>query len=89
MSGHANSLWRTIFETYPCPVCGANPGEPCLTEKGNPTRLPHAMRTRNGNRCPNCGVITSWDNPGALCGRCELVRSLEVERATRYERKDP
>jgi hypothetical protein len=24
-----------------------------------------------------------------LCARCELLRALETERATRYQRRDP
>lgn len=84
------SAWRLTWLSYPCPTCGAAPGEDCLTTGGNVYRDVHADRTRRGNRCPRCGVIVDADHePGQLCARCELVRSLEVERATRYQRRNP
>lgn len=80
--------WHVIFLSYPCPMCGAHPGEECVTSGGN-WAFPHADRTRLANRCPRCGVVVSAEEPGQLCDRCALVRALEVERATRWERLDP
>lgn len=83
--------WRLMYLSYPCPTCGVGPGEDCRTTGGRTKRDGvHADRARRGNRCPRCGTLTDADNlPGQLCARCELVRALEVERATRYERRDP
>lgn len=83
--------WMGVFLTYPCPTCGAGPGQVCVTTTtGKPTSVPHAGRTRNAERCPRCGGITgAKDDPGALCPRCALVRSLEIERSTTWVRQDP
>lgn len=82
--------WQSVFLTYPCPTCGAGPGDPCRTARGNVAEVPHAGRTRNADRCPKCGGITNADTePGGLCPRCALVRSLEVERSTTWKRQDP
>jgi hypothetical protein len=77
--------------TYPCPTCGAAPGEKCRTHTGNRINSAvHADRVADMNHCPRCGARTPADDePGQLCARCELVRSLEVERATRHERRNP
>ena len=81
--------WLAVFLSYPCPRCGAKPGEDCRTASRKRAPLPHAERTRNADRCPRCGVITAHhEDPGALCPRCALVRSLEVERATKFRRTD-
>jgi hypothetical protein len=80
--------WHVVFLSYPCPSCGAKPGEECITTGGR-WAFPHADRTRQANRCPSCGAVVGAENPGALCDRCALVRALEVERATRYVRRDP
>lgn len=89
MAGSRKTLWRLVFLSYPCPTCGAAPGEVCLTTKGKPYYECHAERTRHANRCPRCGMITGADDPGALCERCALVRSLEIERSTTWKRQDP
>jgi DNA-directed RNA polymerase subunit RPC12/RpoP len=87
MTGRAS--WRAVFDTYPCPTCGAEPGEPCTTTTGRLADIPHADRTRAASRCPRCGTITEATDPGALCPRCALVRSLEIERSTTWKRQDP
>lgn len=82
--------WRVVFETYPCPTCGAEAGHVCVTTGGRQADLPHAERTRLADRCPVCGVIVAdRDDPGALCPRCALVRALETERASTWKRIDP
>jgi hypothetical protein len=82
--------WRLVYLSYPCPVCIAAPGEDCITATGKLKREVHADRARQGNRCPRCGALTSSDNePGQLCDRCELVRALEVERASYHRRRNP
>jgi len=86
---HEKAAWRAVFESYPCPTCGVPKGASCRTTSGRVADIPHAERTRLANRCPRCGVIVSGDDPGALCDRCALVRSLEVERATTHKRVDP
>ena len=84
------AAWRLVFQSYRCPTCGAAPGEVCVTTGGRPYPECHAERTRNADRCPSCGTITGADTePGALCPRCALVRSLEIERATTWKRNDP
>jgi len=84
------ATWAAVFLTYPCPTCGAGPGEPCQTASGRVADIPHAGRTRNADRCPRCGSITGAEaEPGALCARCALVRALEVERSTTWKRQDP
>lgn len=84
------SAWRAVFQSYPCPTCGALPGEVCTTTGGRVADIPHVDRTRNADRCPRCGTITgAGADPGSLCGRCALVRALEIERATTWKRRDP
>jgi hypothetical protein len=52
--------------------------------------MPHAGRTREGPRCPRCGVLQDWEvEVGGLCRHCALIRSLEVERATKHIRQMP
>lgn len=83
------AAWQLVFLSYPCPACDAAPGEDCYTSTGRTTRQLHAERARQGNRCPHCGMLTNADDePGQLCPRCELIRALEVERATKYKRRD-
>jgi hypothetical protein len=84
------SPWRLIYLSYPCPTCEAAPGEDCYTSSGKMTREVHAERARHGQRCPQCGTLTSADDlPDQLCRRCELVRALEVERSSKYRRENP
>lgn len=83
------ATWQQVFLSYPCPTCGAEPGEACMTTGGREAQLPHADRTRAANRCPTCGTIVNDGNPGALCARCALVRALEVERSTTWHREEP
>lgn len=40
---------RCMNVNITCPVCGAEPGQPCLTTLGRPCR-DHAGRTRRANR---------------------------------------
>jgi hypothetical protein len=82
--------WRLVYESYPCPKCGVPAGFPCRTKSGQQADMPHADRTRMADRCPVCGAIVANDaDPGGLCARCRLVRSLETERATTWKRQDP
>lgn len=83
------AAWRLVFLTYPCPTCGAAPGEKCVTSGGKPAReYTHAARGQQGTRCHNCRALLGYDaEPGDLCGRCSLVRSLEIERATKWQRR--
>lgn len=80
--------WRALLYSYPCPTCGAQPGDPCLTYNRKKAQTPHAARTRHGARCPRCNALIAWDSmPGDLCDHCALIRSLEVERATKHRRQ--
>lgn len=80
--------WRIVFLTYPCPTCGAAPTYDCVTANGKPYTDIHVERTRNANRCPRCGsLIAADDEPGAYCPKCQLLRQLEVERATLHKRR--
>jgi hypothetical protein len=82
------AAWRVLFQTYPCPTCGADVGEECTTRGGNPAWVAHAARARHGARCPVCATLLPAEaDPASLCDRCALVRSLEVERATRHHRR--
>jgi hypothetical protein len=84
------ATWRVVFESFPCPTCGAGPGEHCTTTTGNRKSEPHVDRGRDGARCPKCRSHLAWDaEPGDLCGRCEQVRALEIERATVWKRRNP
>jgi ribosomal protein S27AE len=88
MTEYRRAAWRLIFITYPCPTCGAQPGEECRTETGHIYKQTHAARTRNGDRCPRCGtILMAHEQPGTLCARCQLLRRLETERATTHKRK--
>ena len=80
--------WRAVFLTYPCPTCGAKPSEECVTASGNVYADVHVARTEHGNRCPRCGAfIAAEDDPGSLCPKCQLLRQLEIERATYHRRR--
>jgi DNA-directed RNA polymerase subunit RPC12/RpoP len=85
---HLRAPWHGLLLTYPCPTCGAQPNEDCLTRSGNPAQQPHRERARDAARCPRCGqhVEHDVDDPGAYCARCQLLRSLEIERVTRHRR---
>jgi len=83
------AAWHVVFLTYPCPTCGAAVGDDCMTSGGKRADYVHAERTRHAARCPRCGTILSHeDDPGALCARCSLLRSLEIERATKWRRRN-
>jgi len=80
--------WRTVFLAYPCPHCGAQPGEDCVTATGHPYPDVHGARTDHGARCPRCGtVLMEHEEPGTLCTKCQLLRRLEIERVSRHRRK--
>lgn len=82
--------WRAVIESYPCDTCGAEPGEPCRTISGTKANPPHVARTRPANRCHKCGTMLAADaEPGTLCPKHALLRSLEIERATHYRRRTP
>lgn len=84
----AKATWQLVFLSYPCPTCGAAPGRECWTASGRKSSMPHAERTRHAQRCPRCGAHVSAElDPGKLCDRCALVRSLEIERATTWKRR--
>lgn len=81
--------WHEQALTFPCDVCTAEPGEECRTATGRPKTEVHASRGRQADRCPKCGArLLGEQVPGDLCGRCEQVRALEIERATYHVRKD-
>jgi hypothetical protein len=81
------ALWRAVYKQYPCPTCGAKRGEECTTRKGKPSSGMHVKRTQHGDRCPRCGAdVTDADLPGSYCAKCQLLRALEVERATLHRR---
>lgn len=85
---YQRSSWRLIFTTYPCPTCGAKPGRDCRTVNGHVASQVHAARTAHAERCPRCGThISADDEPGSYCARCQLLRALEIERATKYRRR--
>ena len=90
MSGQPIAPWRALLRSYPCPTCGAGPGDPCLTSGGREADVEHVARQRISGRCPKCGATVDADlAPGTLCPRCQLVRDLEVERATTWKRNHP
>jgi hypothetical protein len=80
--------WRIVFESYPCHTCGAAPGEHCMSSSGHVRNETHVERGREAMRCHRCGGRLAFDaEPGDLCGRCEQVRALEVERSTTWKRR--
>lgn len=80
--------WRAIQQSFPCKECGAPPGEPCRTKNGHLKYECHAIRWEGADRCHKCGDRLAADQePGELCERCKLIRHLEIERATKYQRR--
>lgn len=80
--------WRDVIHSYPCDVCGARAGEACRSRSGNRKREPHASRGRAADRCPRCGDrLSNQAEPGDICERCRLIRHLEIERATTWQRR--
>lgn len=73
---------------YACPACHVPPGEPCRTATGNLAREHHTARGLTlSTRCYRCGEKLPGNiDPGQLCPRCSLIRSLEIERATFHVR---
>lgn len=85
---HTRASWRLVFLTYPCPTCGALPGQDCVTRTGRVYADVHGARTQHGTRCPRCGTtLAHEEEPGTLCAKCALLRRLEIERATKHRRK--
>ncbi len=81
------AAWRAVYLTYPCEACGAKAGEDCTTVSGKPASYQHAARAARGARCPRCHQLIEHDiEPGSYCAKCQLLRALEVERATKYRR---
>lgn len=82
------ALWRLVFLSYPCPSCGAEPGEDCTTSGGQVAAMVHVARTRDAGRCPRCGtqVDSTAADPGTYCARCQRLRELEIERVTTHRR---
>lgn len=79
--------WRRVIQSYVCDECGAGPGYPCITKSGKVKTECHAIRGQDADRC-KCGArLSSETDIGGLCARCEQVRSLEIERATKYQRR--
>ena len=75
------SAWKKTLLTYPCPTCFAAPGERCLSASGKVKSEPHADRGRLGLRCRKCGHKLPIDaEVDDLCGHCELLRELLLER---------
>jgi hypothetical protein len=80
--------WRIVMESFPCKECNAAPGEPCYTKSGNQKTECHAVRWADAERCHKCGERLPADyDPGELCDRCKLIRRLEIERATTWQRR--
>jgi hypothetical protein len=87
MPNPKRAAWRTWAESSECPVCFAQPGEPCITVHGNRTD-PHASRLEKAGRCAKCGArVPADEGPGALCDRCQLLRDLNTERARKWRRR--
>ena len=83
------AAWRHVFWAIPCPTCQALAGEPCVTKTGQEYADVHQARIIHG-RCPRCGSpLRAGQLDGDLCGRCQLIRDLEAERATTWRRQDP
>jgi DNA-directed RNA polymerase subunit RPC12/RpoP len=80
--------WMHAIHTYPCPTCGAQPEQPCTTRTGNPTNQPHAQRGNTHHRCTTCHQLLPHNQDPAdnLCTKCNLVQTLEIERATYHQR---
>jgi len=88
--GQPMAPWRVLLRSYPCPTCGAGPGEPCQTSTGHQADIEHAGRAAQAARCPKCGTRVDGDShPGDLCPRCQLLRNLDTERATTWKRLHP
>lgn len=86
------SYWRDIVNSFPCETCNAGPGEVCRTITGNRKNEPHAPRAylaaRNADKCHKCGDrLPAESDPGDTCGRCRLIRRMEIERATTWQRR--
>jgi len=82
------ATWREVAESFECPTCFAQPGEPCITIRGNRSD-PHSSRMTQASRCAKCGsrLRAGQDDPGALCDRCQLLRDLNTERARKWQRR--
>jgi hypothetical protein len=81
------SNWRDIIYSYPCITCGAKPGASCRTRAGNIADVPHAKRAEVAARCPVCNLkLPEGAEPGDLCDKHELIRSLELERTHTHPR---
>jgi predicted RNA-binding Zn-ribbon protein involved in translation (DUF1610 family) len=85
MAGSNKGRWRLVLLSYPCPDCGAGPGELCTTRSGRPAHdYVHAARVQDAPRCGRCGTHLPADTePGDLCDYCAMVQALQVERFRR------
>jgi hypothetical protein len=80
--------WRAIMETYDCPTCNAKAGHHCTTTGGKVRYECHVARALDADRCPKCGSrLAALAVPGDLCDRCQMVRNLEIERASVWVRR--
>lgn len=78
--------WTQAVMAYPCPRCGAAPHDPCTTAAGKPSPV-HVGRIDAGSRCRKCGgILPPGAQLGDLCGRCQVVETLIVERYSRPPR---
>ena len=80
--------WRAVIRSYACETCGARPGQPCWTSGGTVADLEHVARQNATARCVKCGaMLHAVDDPGPLCGHCQLVRDLITEAHTTHQRE--
>jgi hypothetical protein len=87
----AEPWWLAAVLSYPCPKCGAAPHDPCTTKTGTRASTPHAARGQERRRCRLCQVLLPQDQDleDVLCGRCAMIRALELERITTHKRTEP
>lgn len=67
------------YRTRPCPLCGAQPGQPCVTKFGKIAEWSHMVRRPAEDRHDLRGVRVR-----ALCCECGMLRTVGV----RYRRRN-
>jgi hypothetical protein len=83
--GSQRAGWRRVLLSYPCPTCGAGPGDDCETSTGNRKFECHVSRSDAAERCRDCHTRLGADDvdQGAdRCPHCQLVHQLITERHT-------